>query len=115
MSFLDIKDSAERATVKQRNMVNGELKLAIGDELQTLFHPIANATEQAAEETWKELKPMKKVLVDIDGALKPVAEAPEPTGPQVKNVDKTFGIYRRKNGQLQMGIKIVKKSEDETR
>ena len=56
MSFLDIKDPTERATlvkeyitamktVKQRNMVNREMKLAIGDELQTLFHPIVNATE----------------------------------------------------------------------
>ena len=53
MSFLDIKDPAERATlvevyitamktVKQRNMVYREMKLAIGDELQTLFHPIVN-------------------------------------------------------------------------
>ena len=50
-------------------MANRGLKLAIGDELQTLFHPIVNATEQAAEETWKELEPMKKTLTDIDGAL----------------------------------------------
>ena len=45
MSFLDIKNPAERTTlvkeyvtamknVKQRNMANRELKLAIGDELQ---------------------------------------------------------------------------------
>ena len=57
MSFLDIKNPAERATlvkeyvtamktVKQRNMVNREMKLAIGDELQTLFHPIVNATNK---------------------------------------------------------------------
>ena len=62
MSFLVIKDPTERTrlvkedvtamkTVKQRNMANRELKLAIGDELQTLFHPIVNATKQAAEET----------------------------------------------------------------
>ena len=55
MSFLDIKDPAERATlvkeyvsaretVKQRNMLNREMKLAIGDELETLFHPIVNTT-----------------------------------------------------------------------
>ena len=47
MSFLYIKNPAETATlvkeyvtamrtVKQRNMVNREMKLAIGDELQTL-------------------------------------------------------------------------------
>ena len=55
MSFLDIKDPAERATLvkeyvtamktaKQRIMENREMKLGIGDELQTLFHPIVNAT-----------------------------------------------------------------------
>ena len=121
MSFLDIKDPAERAilvkeyvtamkTVKQRNMMKREMKLAIGDELRTLFHPIVNATEQAAEETRKELEPMKNKLSDIDGvlkastngALKPVA-ALQPG----KNLDTTFGIYRRKDGQLQMGNKII--------
>ena len=51
MSFLDIEDPAERPTVvkeyvtamktvKQRNMVYREMKLPIGDELQTIFHPI---------------------------------------------------------------------------
>ena len=118
MSFLDIKDPAERVTlvneyvtamktVKQRNMANRELKLAIGDELQTLFHPIVNATNQAAEETRRELEPMKKTLADIDGALKPVA-APQPS----KNVDTTFGIYSRKDGQLQMGSEIVGLNEN---
>ena len=45
MSFLDIKDPAKRATlvkeyvtamktVKQHNMVNREMKLAIGDDIQ---------------------------------------------------------------------------------
>ena len=57
-------------TVKQRYMANREMKLAIGDELQTLFHRIVNATKQAAEENRKELTPMKKALTDIDGALK---------------------------------------------
>ena len=118
MSFLDIKDPAERATlvkeyytamktVKQRNMAKRELKLAIGDELQPLFHPIGNATKQAAEETRKELEPMKKTLAVIDGALnRPVA------GPRVKNVDTTFGIYRRQDGQLQMGSEIVGVNEN---
>ena len=73
ISFLDIKDPAERTTlvkeyvtvmntVKQRNMVNREMKLAIGDELQTLFHPIINAIKQTTEETRKELAPMKKTI-----------------------------------------------------
>ena len=63
-SFLDIKDPAERATlvkeyvtamktVIQRNLANRALKLAIGDELHTLFHPIVNATKQAAGEIYK--------------------------------------------------------------
>ena len=80
MSLLDIKDPAERATlvnefvtamktIKQRNMANRELKLAIGDELQTLFHPIVNAIKQTVEETRKELQPMKKTLTDIEGDL----------------------------------------------
>ena len=60
MSFLDIKDPAKRTalvdenakamkTVRQRNMMNREMKLAIGEELQTLFHPIVSATKQADE------------------------------------------------------------------
>ena len=119
MSFLDIKDPAERATlvkgyvttmetVKQRNMMKREMKLAIGDELQTPFHPTVNTTKQAAEETRKELEPMKKKLADIDGVLKPVAAL------QLgKNLDNSFGIYRRKDGQLQMGSEIVEIDENE--
>ena len=118
MSFLDINDPAERVTlvkeyvtamktVKQRNMMKREMKLAIGDELRTLFDPIVNETKQAAEETRKELEPMRKPLADIDGALnRPV------TGPRVKNVDATFGIYRRQDGQLQMGSEIVGVNEN---
>ena len=75
-------------TVKQRNMANRELKLAIGDELQTLFHPIINAIKQAAEETRKELEQMKKTVTDIDGALA-AQRAPSQTG---KKVDTTYGI-----------------------
>ena len=53
---------------------------------------------------------MKKKLSDIDGALKasidgalkPVA-ALQPS----KNLDTSFGIYWRKDGQLQMGSEIV--------
>ena len=108
------KDPAERATlvkeyvtamktVKQRNMANRELKLAIGDELQTLFHPIA----EAAEETRKELEPMKKTLTDIDGALN--RSAPQPG----KNVDTTFDIYMRGDGELVMGNKVVQVGENE--
>ena len=44
-------------TVKQRNMVNREMMLAIGDELQTLLHPIVNATKQADVEIRKVLTP----------------------------------------------------------
>ena len=113
MSFLDMKDPAERATlvkeyvtametVKQRNMANRELKLAIGDELQTLFHPIVNSTKQAAEDIRKELEPMKKTLTDIDGAL----------SAQRENVDNTFGIYMNQDGEIAMGNKIVQVNEN---
>ena len=93
-------------TVKQRNMANRELKLAIGDELQNLFHPIVNATKQAAEETRKELEPLKETLTGIDGALN--RSAPQPS----KGVDSTFGIYRRGDGKLVMGNKVVQSDEN---
>ena len=125
MSFLDIKDPVETSTLlkeyvtamktnKQRNMVTREMKLAIGDELQSIFHRIVNATKQATEETRKELTPMKKTSTDIDGALNRAAKAFKLSGPRDKNVDNIFGIYRRKDGQLQMGSKLVETSADET-
>ena len=92
-------------TVKLRNMVNRETKLAIGDELQTLFHPIVNATKQAAEETRKELAPMKKTLTDIDEALAAQHVDARPPPPS-KPADTTFGFYK-KDGQLRMGNKAV--------
>ena len=81
------------------------MKLAIGDELQTLFHSIVNATKQGAEETRKELA-MKKTLTDIDGALtdQRVDARPRPD----KNTDTTFGIRKRQDGQLGMGSKVVR-------
>ena len=117
MSFPDIKDPAERATpvkeyvtamktVKQRNMANRELKLAIGDELQTLFHPIVNATKQASEETRKELQSMKKTLTNIDGTLN--RSTPQPC----KSVDNTFGLYMRGDGEIVMGNKVVQIDEN---
>ena len=92
-------------TDKQSIMAYRELKLAIGDELQTLFHPIIHGTKQAAQETRKELEPMKKTLTDIDGAL--TAQRVDARPQQDKSVDTTFGVYRRQNGQLVMGSKIV--------
>ena len=96
MSFLDIKDPAKRMalvdeyvkamkTVRRRNMVNRERKLAVGEELQTLFHPIVNAAEKTAEE----LVPAKKALEDIDGTLKVQHTVPTPPSPPEK--DSTFG------------------------
>ena len=82
--------------VKQCNMANREIELAIGEELQTLFHPIVNATKQAAEESRKELESMKKTLADIDGAL--TAQRVEARPPLSKNNDTTFGIHRRQDG-----------------
>ena len=103
-------------TVKQRNMLKREMKLAIGDELQTLFHPIFNATKQAAEETRKELAPMKKMLTDIDGALaaqrvdaRPPLRSTTDTRPRLsKGTDATFGLHRRQDGHLGMGNKVVR-------
>ena len=92
-------------TVKQRNMSNRETKLAIEDELQTLFHPIVNATKQAAEGSKKELAPMKKALTDIGGALTAQrVEAPSKT-PLNRNTDTIFGIHRRQDVQLGIGKK----------
>ena len=116
MAFLDIKDPAERAnvikeyftamkTVKQ-HVVNWEMKLAIGDELQTLFHPIVNATKQGAEETRKELAPVKKMLTDIDRALT-AQHATDARPRQDKNVDTTFGLFQTQDGKLGMGNKVL--------
>ena len=70
------------------------MKLAIGDELQSLFHPIANATKQAAEETRKELTPMKKTILILNRAT--------PSKPGLgKDIDTTFGFYME-DGQLVM-------------
>ena len=115
MSFLDIKDPSKRATlvkeyvtamktVKQRNMVNREMKLAIGDELQILFHPMVIATKQAAEETRKESAPMKKTYIDVALAAQRAAEAPTLN----KNADSTFGIYKKRDGQRGMGNKVIR-------
>ena len=92
-------------TVKQRNIVNREMKLAIGGELQILSHPIVNATKQAAEETWKELAPMKKTLTDIDGAL--TSQCVDTGPPPSKTADTTFGFYK-KDGRLWMGNKAMR-------
>ena len=109
MSFLDIKDPAERATlvkeyvtamktVTQRNMANRELKLV-------------NVTKQAAEETRKQLEPMKKTLAGIDGAVQratPLEEGKSASKPRAYNhTDRTFGFYRREDGHLGMGDKVV--------
>ena len=73
-------------------MQTREMKLAIGEELQTLFEPIANVTEKAAEENKKELESLR------------LAIARKPAGPRTKNVDRTFGPWRGEDGQLKMGI-----------
>ena len=92
-------------TVRKRNMVNCEMKLAIGEELQTLFHPIVSATKQAAEKTAEELVPVKKALEDIDGALKAQQHTiPPPSPPQT---DLTFGIHAEDDGRYAMGNSIV--------
>ena len=116
MSFLDIKDPAKRTalvdeyikamkTVRRRNMVNSEMKLAIGEELQTLFHPIVSATKQAAEKTVGESASVKKSLEDIDGTLKAQQRTivrPPPSPP-----DPTFGIHVTGGGRNAMGNSIM--------
>ena len=93
-------------TINQRNMVNRGMKLAIGDEPQTLFHTIVNATKQAAEETRKELAPMKKTLTDIDGAL--AAQREHVAKPPLSiAVDNTYGFYK-KDGRLWIGNKTIR-------
>ena len=81
------------------------MKLAIGDELQTLFYLIVNATKQATEETRKVLEPMKKTLTDIDGAL--TAQRVDAKPHPCKNVATTFGIYMRQDGKLAIGNEVV--------
>ena len=116
MSFLDIKDPANRTalvdeyvkamkTIRRRDMVNREMKLAIGEEPQALFHPIASATKQATEKTAEELVPVKKALEDIDGALKAQQHSKPPPSPPQK--DLTFGIHATGDGRYAMGNSIV--------
>ena len=95
------------------------MKLAIGDELQTLFHPIVNATKQAAERTRKELESMKKTFRDNQkhaaeetAVLRFGSVAREPAGQRAGDIDKTFAIFERDDGQQQMGNIIVTLSED---
>ena len=84
-------------TVRRSNMVNREMKLAIGEELQTLFHPIVSATKQAAEKTVEELIPVKKSLEDIDGDL----------NAQQQQKDLTCGVHATGDGRYAMGNSIV--------
>ena len=116
VSFLDAKDPAKLTalvdeygkamkTVHQRNMANREMKLAIGEELQTLFHPIVSTTKQAAEKTAEKLVPVKKALEDIDGALKTEHRTIPPPSPPRK--DLTFDIHAMGDGRYAMGNSIV--------
>ena len=94
-------------TVSKRNMVNREMKLAIGEHLQTLFYPIVSGTKQAAEKTAQQLVPVKKALEDIDGALKQQQQQhtiPPPSPPQKEF---TFGIHATGDGRYVMGDSIV--------
>ena len=86
------------------------MKLAIGEELQTLFHPIDNATKLAAEKTAEELVPVKKALEDIDGALRAQQQHTIPTPappPLPTQKDLTFGIHATGDGRHAMGNSIV--------
>ena len=93
-------------------MVNREMKLTIGEELQTLFHPIVSVTKQAAEKTVEELTPVKKALEDIDGTLKAqqrtIARPPPPSlPPSPPQKDLTFGIHATGDERNAMGNSIM--------
>ena len=96
-------------TVRRRNMVNREMKLAIGEELQTLFHPIVSATKQAAEKTAAELAP--KALEDMDGTLKAqqrtIVRLPPPSPPSPPQMDLTFVIHATGDGRNAVGNSIM--------
>ena len=110
---LDIKDPAKLTAlvdeyvkaIRQRNMASREMKLAIGEELHTLFHPIVSAAKQAAEKTAEELVPVKKALEYIDGALKIEHRTIPPPSPTQK--DLTFGMHATGDCRYAMGNSIV--------
>ena len=83
-------------------MVNQEMKLVIGDVNYKLFS-IQLSMRLNKQLKRKELAPMKKTLMDIDGALAAqlVDARPRPD----KNADATFGLFQRLDGQLGMEIK----------
>ena len=113
MSFLDIKDTAKRMALideyvkAMKTVRRRERKLAIGKELQILFHPIVNATKQAAEKTAEELVPVKKALEDIDGALRAQKQHTAPAPPLPPQKDLTFGIHATGDGRHAMGNSTV--------
>ena len=49
-------------TARKRNMHTREEKLAIGEELDTLFKPVVQATERAASENKKEMEELRGAL-----------------------------------------------------
>ena len=108
MSFPDIKNPARRdelvkeyvdamQTVRKRNMHTREEKLAIGEELNTLFKPVVKATEKAASENRKEME-------ELRGALNPIDFAATRRKVRTKNDDKTFGPNRTETGKLRLGV-----------
>ena len=56
-----------------------------------------------AEETRKELAPMEKTLTDETFNRATEAPSKPPLG---RNADVTFGIYKKKDGQLGTGNKV---------
>ena len=116
MSFLDIKNPARRnelvqeyvddmKTVRKRNLHTREEKLTIGEELNTLFKPVVQATEKAASEKKKEME-------ELRGALEKNADfavtRPRKAGARTKYDDKTFGPYWTKTGKLHLGVSEIK-------
>ena len=114
MSFLDIKNPARRIelvkeyvdamqTVRKRNMRTREEKLVIGEELDTLFKPVVQATEKAASENKKEMEELRGALNPIDfAATRPSRRV------RTKNDDKAFGPYWTDTGELRLGMSDIK-------
>ena len=80
-----------------------EEKLAIGEELNTMFKPVVQATEKAASENKKEIE-------ELRGVLEPTP-VKTPKVISVRNDDKTFGSYRISTGKLHLGVSDLKQEK----
>ena len=90
-------------TVRKRNMHTREEKLAIGEELNTRFKPVVQATEKAASKNKKEMEELRGALNPIDFAA---------TRRKVKNIDKTFGPYWTETDKQRLGVSEIEQERE---